>query len=46
MKINITNDQNKQGQHICRKVYLEMITNHNQGKDEEIVVYFHVLLVL
>ena len=46
MKINTTNDENKQGKHICRKVYLEMITNHNQGKDEEIVVYFPVFLVL
>ena len=46
MKINTRNGQNKQGKHICRKVYLEMITNHNQGKDGEVVVYFPVLLVL
>ena len=46
MKINTTNDENKQAQHICKTVYLEKIPNHKQGKDEEIVVYFPVLLVL
>ena len=37
---------NKGNTFVGKYIYLEMITNHNQGKDEEIVVYFHVLLVL